>query len=406
MKAMFQKSFDTLGDFKEPYCLVPDMTVPPVIHPVRKYAIQRKLAIKHKLSKMQAMCEIKRITEPTDLTFMEKRKGGLRACLNHKDLNGILKPPSYKTPTLEEITGATVFSKMDPKNGYRWVRQDEDSSNLATFNTPFGRYQFRRLPFGLLVSQDVIQQCKDAILERCPGCISVADDVAVYGCEKEEHDWKLLNLMKVAQEEGLVFNIQKCIIRTNEILLFGMMYSTDGACPDSERIEVIGSLPSPDNVTELFLGIVTYMLKQDVEFTWTPAHKAEFHKIKELICQNTISAYFDPSNESVLQVDSSLRGLGVVLMQDGRLVVFASKSLTDMEKRYSNIEQGLLAVVYECERFHSYLYGKPFLVQSDHKPLEMIQLKNLHEAPPNLQCMLLHLQNYAITIQYQPEKHF
>ena len=91
-------------------------------------------------------------------------------------------------------------------------------------------------------------------------------------------------------------------------------------------------------------------------------------------------------------------------MQDSRPIAFASKSLTDTESRYANIERELLVVVYACERFHTYLYGKPFVVQSDHKPLEMIQLKNLHAAPPRLQRMLLRLQNYDVIIRYQPGK--
>ena len=431
LKSMFPRSFDTLGNFKQPYKLVPDMTVPPVVHPNHKYAIQRKLAIKQELSKMEVMGVIAKITEPADwvssLTFTEKRGGGLRVCLDPKDLNRALKRPIHKTPTLEEIThhfsGATVFRKMDAKNGYWSIRLDDESSKLTTFNTPFGRYRFLRLSFGLVVSQDVFQQRMDAILEKCPGCIGIADDVAVYGPDKAEHDHNLLNLMKVANEEGLVFNSAKCIIRTTKIPFFGMIYSASGARPDLERIEAIQSLPAPENITELqeFLGIATYMssfvprlshhtatlrelLKQDVEFTWTETHQEEFLRVKELICQDTTLAYFDPNKASVLQVDSSLRGLGAVLMQDGRPIAFASKSLTDTEKRYANIERELLAVVYGCERFHTYLYGKPFSVQSDHKPLEMIQLKNLHAAPPRLQRMLLCLQNYDVTIQYQPGK--
>ena len=94
------------------------------------------------------------------------------------------------------------------------------------------------------------------------------------------------------------------------------------------------------------------------------------------------------------QVESSLRGLGAVLMQEGHPMTFTSKSPTDTESRYANIERELLAVVYGCECFHSYLYyGKPFTARSDHKPLETIQLKNLHAVPPRLQCMLLRLQN-------------
>ena len=413
LKIMFPNRFDvTMGDFKGPHRLVPDRTVTPQVHPNRKYAIHRKLAIKQELSKMENMGVIAKITEQIDwvssLTFTEKRGGGLRVCLDPKDMNHALKRPIHKTPTLEEIThhlaGATFFSKMDSKNGYCSVHLDDESSKLTTFHTPFGRYHFLWLPFGLVVSQDVFQQRMDVILEQCPGCIGIADDIAVYGRDTEEHDRNLMNLMHVAETQGFVFNSQKCVVRTKEIPFFGMIYSADGVRPDPAWIKAIQSLPVPENKTELqeFLGIATCietfvprlshhtsmlreLLKQDVEFSWTAPRDQEFRKVKDQICHETTLTYFDPNKESVLQVDSSLHGLGAVMMQEGRPIAFASKSLPDTESHYANIERELLAVVYGCEHFHTYLYGKPFTAQYDHKPLEMIQLKNLLATPPRLQ---------------------
>ena len=431
LKSAFPQSFDTLGNFREEYHLTVDPTVAPVVHPCRKYAIQRREAIHDELNKMESMRVIARETEPTDwvssLTFTGKRDGTLRLCLDPKDLNQALKRPHHKTPTLEEIThhfnGATFFSKLDAKNGYWAIRLDEASSKLTTFNTPFGRYRFLRLPFGLVVSQDVFQQRMDTILEKCPGCTGIADYVAVYGRTEKEHDDNLMNLMMGAQENGLIFNSAKCIIKAREIPSFGLIYTADGVKPDPNRVEAIRALPTPQNTKELqeFLGIATYMasfvpcvshhsavlrelLKRDTEYVWLHQHAEAFSTIKSLICKTTTLAYFDTSKDSVLQVDSSQKGLGAVLMQDSRPIAFASKSLTDTESRYANIERELVAVVYACERFHTYLYGKPFVVQSDHKPLEMIQLKNLHAAPPRLQRMLLRLQNYGVIIRYQPGK--
>ena len=429
LKKAFPESFDTLGNFPGEYHITVDPSIAPVVHAPRKYAIQRREAMKEEIEKMEAMGVIKKETGPTDwvssITFTEKPGGGVRVCLDPKDLNRAIKRSHHKTPTLEEIThhfsGSKVFSKMDAKNGYWSVKLDEPSSKLCCFNTPFGKYRFLRLPFGLVVSQDVFQQRMDSILERCPGCTGIADDVAVYGRDEKEHDKNLLNLMKVAQEHGLVFNSAKCVIKTKEIPFFGMIYGAEGVKPDPDRVTAIRQLPAPENTKELqeFLGIATYMapfiprlshhaavlrelLKKDARFTWSHNHDAAFKKIKELICSDTTLAYFDPDKESVLEVDSSLRGLGAVLLQEGKPVAFASKSLTDVETRYANIERELLAAVYGCERFHTYLYGKPFIIHSDHKPLEMIQLKNLHAAPPRLQRMLLRLQNYDVTIQYKP----
>ena len=126
----------------------------------------------------------------------------------------------HKTPTLEEIThqfsGARVFSKLDARHGYWSIELDSESSYLTTFNSPFGRYRFQKLPFGLKVSQDIFQEKMDMILEQCPGTLSIADDVAVFGKDLEQHDENLHNLMQVARKYGLIFNA----IWTNVTLTF------------------------------------------------------------------------------------------------------------------------------------------------------------------------------------------
>ena len=105
-----------------------------------------------------------------------------------------------------------------------------------------------------------------------------------------------------------------------------------------------------------------------------------------------------------VQADASQRGLGACLVQEGKPIAFASKSLTDTETRYANIERELLAIVFACQRFNTYVLGRQFTVESDHKLLEMIHQKSLASAPPRLQCMLLQLQRYDLTIKYRPRK--
>ena len=114
--------------------------------------------------------------------------------------------------------------------------------------------------------------------------------------------------------------------------------------------------------------------------------------------------YYNPSKKSVIQVDTSSRGLGAALIQEGKPIVFASKSLTETELHYANIERELLAVIFGCEWFRTYIYGSAFEVESDHKPLGMICLKNLTPAPLWFQRMLLRLQEYDMVIKYRPGK--
>ena len=150
------------------------------------------------------------------------------------------------------------------------------------------------------------------------------------------------------------------------------------------------------------------MLKKDNVFHWEEQQTRSFQKIKALIAKanETPLRYYDRTKPVKVQADASLRGLGACLIQEFKRedqpIAFASKSLTDVETRYANIERELLAIVFACQRFSTYLLGRSFIAESDHKPLEMIAMKNLANAPPRLQRMLLELQRYDVTIQYRP----
>ena len=129
-----------------------------------------------------------------------------------------------------------------------------------------------------------------------------------------------------------------------------------------------------------------------------------FQKIKSQLQKALLRPlrYYDQTKLVTLQCNASLKGLGACIIQDGQPIAFASKSLMDTETCYANIKRELLAIIYGCEKFHMYLYGRTFVVETDHKPLEMISLKNLTVAPACLQRMLLHLQQYDLVITYQP----
>ena len=171
-----------------------------------------------------------------------------------------IKRPHYKTPTLDEIThqlaGSRVFSKLYARHGYWSVSLDEPSIYLTTFNSTFGRYRFERLPFGLNLSQYVFQERMYHILESCPGTMGIADDVAVFGKDEKEHDANLHNLMKIAQQESLVFNPDKCDIKKQKMRFFGLEFSCQGVNPDPEKIAAISQLQTPKDAVHLreFLG--------------------------------------------------------------------------------------------------------------------------------------------------------
>ena len=172
-----------------------------------------------------------------------------------------------------------------------------------------------------------------------------------------------------------------------------------------------------------FIGMVTYMenfvphlshhtdplramLKQEALFHWDEMANSSFQKIKDLIAKtaNQPLRYYDRTKPVTVQADASQRGLSACVIQEGQPIAFASKSLTDTETRYANIERELLAIVFACQQFNTYVLGRPFTVESDHKPLEMIHQKSLASARTGLQRMLLQFQRYDLTIRYKPER--
>ena len=152
------------------------------------------------------------------------------------------------------------------------------------------------------------------------------------------------------------------------------------------------------------------MLKKDNVFHWEEQRTRSFQQIKTLIAKanNTPLRYYDRNLPVTVQADALLRGLGACLIQkhngEDQPIAFASKSLTDMETRYTNIKRELLVIVFACQRFSMYLLGRSFIAESNHKPLEVIAMKNLANMLPHLQRMLLELQRYDVTIKYQPGK--
>ena len=295
--------FQGIGNFEGQFHITTDPDVTPVVHAPRRCPIALKDEIERELDTMEEMGDISRVSKPTDwvssLVYSRKSSGSLRICLDPKDINQAIKRPHYHTRTLEEsihkLAGATFFSQLNARHGYWSVSLDEESSMKTTFNSPFGRYRFLRLPFGLTLSQDVFQERMDIILEQCPGTISIADDAGVFGRTEEDHNANLHQLMLAAQKHGLVFNGDKCKIKTSELHFYGLVFDANGVHREPARIDDIRSMTKPANTDELreFLGIATYMspfipklsantatlrdlIKKDAVFSWNSLHDKAF----------------------------------------------------------------------------------------------------------------------------------
>ena len=230
------------------------------------------------------------------------------------------------------------------------------------------------------MSQDVFQLQMDAILEQCPGVIGIHDDMVIFGVDQQDHDTNLINLLNICQKEGLVLNSKKLELRRGRVTFFGTEYSAQGMHPDPMKLQGITEMTAPKDKQQLqsFLGMVNYMgtfipnlshhtellgamLKKDNMFHWEDQQTRSFQQVKTLIAKaNTAPLrYYDRNLPVTVQADTSLRGLGACLIQQHKgkdqPITFASNSLTDVETRYANIERELLAIIFTCQCFSTYL---------------------------------------------------
>lgn len=422
--------FEGLGCLSKPYDIQLDPSVQPVVTPLRNQPAALRNRLKATLDKMEKMRVIKKVDQPTkwvnSLVVVEKPKTKLRVCLDPRPLNVAIQRKHFQIPTLDNIatrlTGAKIFSKLDANHGYWQVQLDKESQLMTTFNTPFGHYCFMRMPFGIKSAQEVFQKRLSQHFGDLPGVETDIDDILIWGTSAEEHDQCLQAVLKRCKDLHLTLNKQKCRFGVS-VTYIGHKLTPEGVHPDPDKVRAIKEMPTPSDKkgVERLLGTINYLakfipemstvtlpirelLKKDVVFEWQSSQDSAFHKIKEILSAAPVLAFYDVTKPVVITCDASKSGLGTALLQEDKLVAYASRALSDAETRYAQIEKELLAVVFAFHKFHQYVYGKQAQVESDHKPLEMIVKKPLSAAPPRLQCILLQLQKYSFELKFKPGK--
>ena len=320
----YPQRFEGLGAFNmKPYHITLDPAAEPVIHPPCQVPVHLKDLYRREIDNLLKLGVIMPVEKPTDwvnsivLSETTNSKGEitkLRVCLDLRDLNKWIKREHYRTKTIDEVVSelsdAKFFTVVDAKKRYWHVPLDEESSHMTTFNTPFGRFRFTRLPFGLVVSQDIFQKQLDTAFEGLPGITGIADDTFVYGSSEEEHNRNLLQLMERAQEKGVVFNQDKLQFKCKEVRFFGHSWSSKGIKPDNKKVSAILDIQPSKDVKNLrsFLGLVSYLTrysgclatlssplrdltKQDVVYTWGPEHDRAFNEIKKEVSSLGVLRY-------------------------------------------------------------------------------------------------------------------
>ena len=400
----------------------------PVVHPPRRVPVTLRPKVKQELERMERLNVIEKVQEATEwvnsMVVITKPNGKLRICIDPRDLNKVIKREYYPMRTIEEIAArmpnAKFFSVLDASSGYWQVQLDPESAELCTFNTPFGRYKFKRLPFGLSSAPDVFQKVMSEMFESIEGVEVVVDDILVWGESEEQHDARLTQVLEKARARNLKLNETKCHIKRQEVSYIGHILTKEGLKPDPKKTEAINNMEAPKNKEELqrYLGMIMYLakfipnlsqsaeplrtlLEKDVEWHWNEQQEHSFKTLKQLTTVAPVLKYFDPTKAIKISVDASSKGMGAVLLQDDQPVAYASKALTKSQQNYAQIEKEMLAIVFGCTRFHEYIYGMPQVeIETDHKPLEAILKKPLHQAPARLQKMIMVVQKYPISVRY------
>ena len=400
----------------------------PIQCPPRCVPVALKKPLKSELDSMVKRGVIVPVTEPTDwcsqISIQKKRTGKLRICLDPRRLNKVLKRERYPLPTLDDVlpdlTTACVLSKVDLQNGYWHCSLDEQSSKLTTFITPYGRFRWCRLPFGLNVSSEIFQRKLTESIAGLEGVVCVADDILIYGKDDDEHDRRLQALLERCAEKQIKLHPKKCAFKQTELDFLGHVITTDGLKPDKKKIEGIMNMPKPTDAAGVLRlqGTVNYLArflkdlstvfepirrltKKDEEWNWAEEQDRAFEKIKNIVSAAPILKYYDAAKDLTIQCDASSTGLGATLLQDDHPLAYVSRALTPTERNYSQMEKECLAIVFSSERFHQYTFGRQTIVHSDHKPLESIMRKPLSKAPKRLQAMMLRLMQYDLEIVYK-----
>ena len=188
-----------------------------MVHAPRKVPVALHDRVKEELQRMENDGVIKKQEEPTDwvnsMVIVETPKK-LRICIDPRDMNKVIKQEHFPMKTIEEVVqnmpGAKVFSKLDATSGYWQLKLDEESSKLCTFNTPFGRYRFLRVPFGTVSASEIFQRVMSQMVEDIDGNEAIMDDIVMWGKDQAEHDMRLKQVMDKAKACGLKFNKDKC----------------------------------------------------------------------------------------------------------------------------------------------------------------------------------------------------
>ena len=421
------------------YSLKCDDSVKPVAHPPRPVPAALREAVKAKLKSLEECGIIERVPVGTPTPWcsslhvvLKKNRKDVRITIDPKDLNRALLREYHPILTVEDVItrthGSKYFTVLDAQQGFFQIKLDQESALLTAFNTPFGRYFYKRLPMGISSAPEIYQRAMTDLFKGIDNVEIVMDDILVHGSTLEAHNKTLETVLQRCRDNNLKLNSSKTKLAQNEVEYVGQLLTPSGVKIAPSKVRAVLEMPSPKNINNVhtLLGMVNYTMKflpelsavteplrlllkesntHNFKFHWDPVHEQAFQKLKSMMTAAPVLRYYSLTEPVTISCDASQSGLGMVLLQGGKPVAYGSKSLTNAEYAYSQIEKELLAIVSACNKFHTYIYGRhDVTVETDHLPLIRIFEKPLHLVPLRLQKMLMRLQQYHFTIVHKPGK--
>ncbi|GJX54599.1 putative reverse transcriptase domain-containing protein [Tanacetum coccineum] len=337
--------------------------------------------------------------------FVKKKDGSFCMCIDYRELNKLTVKNRYPLPRIDDLfdqlQGSSVYSKIDLRSGYHQLRVREEDIPKTAFRTRYGHYEFQVMPFGLTnapaVFMDLMNRVCKPYLDKF--VIVFIDDILIYSKNKEEHEEHLKLILELLKKEELYTKFSK--------------YPT--------KIESIKDWASPKNPTEIyqFLELVGYyrrfiegfskiaksrtkLTQKNVKFDWGEKEEAAFQLIKQKLCNAPILALPKGSENFIVYCDESHKGLGAVLMQNEKVIAYASQQLKIHEKNYTTHDMELGVVVFALKIWRHYLYGTRCIVFTDHKSLQHIL--DQKEVNMRQRRWLELLSDYDCDIRYHPGK--
>lgn len=396
----------------------------------RPVSVAKRKAIDVALDELIDSGVVRRSASPWGfpVVLVPKKDGSSRLCVDYRRLNQVSRKDAYPFPSIDAIIsnlgGAKYFTTLDASKGYLQVRMEPGDAEKTAFVCHRGLFEFSRMPFGLTGAPMTFQRLIDRVLGEAKWAHALAylDDIVVYSRTFEDHLRHLEDVLEKLRAAGITLNPKKAQVAETCISLLGFTINSGRVSPNPDKLEAILEYPAPTDVSTLrrFLGMVNYyrqfiggcaalqapltqLLRKSVRWSWGPEQDAAFSQLSKALADTADLKLPDLNRPFVIQTDASDLGLGAVLLQehdgDLRPVAFVSRSLIPAEKNYSTAEKECLAIIFALRKFHMYVEGTTFEVQSDHQALSW--LSRIQEPSGRLARWALTLQQYDYVVRYR-----